>query len=225
MPEDKLPAISAVAQQFKEFLNDEYLAGCWRKTLWEDIGWSLLDFPTTASRPLRRVPSWSWAAAADGEVAWGYWKVSYFRILDAGVRSAPGDTTGQNLDGWIRIEGLLVQLDISFVAPFRGFSHTIRLRDVEAGNVVSEFTAFRPDYRFWDDEPDFERQMRRVWCLVLGTSEEPALRVQCIVLREKEDRRERERVFERIGFFVVQQEGGREVWSPPRENWTTLMIV
>lgn len=63
-PEDKLPAISAVAAEFAHLCGSEYLAGLWRSNLARDLLWS-----TSEADPIRpktwRAPSWSWASVDD----------------------------------------------------------------------------------------------------------------------------------------------------------------
>ncbi|XXH03771.1 hypothetical protein Hte_010177 [Hypoxylon texense] len=63
-PEDKLPAISAVAAEFSKLSKDEYLAGLWRSNLARDLLWTTPD--PTAHRPETwRAPTWSWASVDD----------------------------------------------------------------------------------------------------------------------------------------------------------------
>lgn len=65
-PEDRLLAISGIANYYSTVLKDEYLAGIWRHDLPAGLMWGNIgrNFP----RPLQsRAPSWSWAAV-DGSV-------------------------------------------------------------------------------------------------------------------------------------------------------------
>jgi len=66
---DKLPAISALAQVFQDLTGDEYLAGIWRGDFLRGLLWS--TYPTlTLSKPtLWRAPSWSWVSN-DNEVSY-----------------------------------------------------------------------------------------------------------------------------------------------------------
>lgn len=60
-PEDKLPALSAVAAEFAHLCGSEYLAGLWRSNLARDLLWST---PEAAPRLTKAwcAPSWSWAS-------------------------------------------------------------------------------------------------------------------------------------------------------------------
>ncbi|KAI1761627.1 HET-domain-containing protein [Hypoxylon sp. FL1150] len=63
-PEDKLPAISAVAAEFSKLSKDEYLAGLWRSNLARDLLWTTPD-PVTHRPKTWRAPTWSWASVDD----------------------------------------------------------------------------------------------------------------------------------------------------------------
>jgi hypothetical protein len=66
VPNDKLPAISGVADLYSQFFNSRYLAGLWESSLLEELMWCSVR--ADISRPVaRRAPSWSWASV-DGEV-------------------------------------------------------------------------------------------------------------------------------------------------------------
>jgi hypothetical protein len=68
--EDKLVAVSALAKEMRLILNDEYLAGIWRKTLLLGLLWSIFmtDVLDTVRFPKYRAPSWSWASI-DGKIS------------------------------------------------------------------------------------------------------------------------------------------------------------
>lgn len=70
--EDKFSSISAVAKRAATILNDEYIAGLWRKTLLRDLYWVCMQ----GRRPVWwQAPSWSWASI-DGYVMYlpHWWK-------------------------------------------------------------------------------------------------------------------------------------------------------
>jgi len=68
---DRLPAISAVAEQMNRILKDQYVAGLWRRNLVRDLVWRL-NLENKVRR--RRIspprvyvaPSWSWASVVGG---------------------------------------------------------------------------------------------------------------------------------------------------------------
>jgi hypothetical protein len=64
---DRLPAISAAAEFFSEYLGPEpgdYLAGLWRNTLVYDLLWG--NDKESGIRDHLNVPSWSWASISGG---------------------------------------------------------------------------------------------------------------------------------------------------------------
>jgi hypothetical protein len=64
--EDKLLAISGIAEKWAEATGDEYLAGLWRRNLPLGLLW-VSGFPGV-ERPYYRAPSWSWAST-DNQVS------------------------------------------------------------------------------------------------------------------------------------------------------------
>ncbi|EPE27936.1 heterokaryon incompatibility protein [Glarea lozoyensis ATCC 20868] len=109
-PEDKLVALSGLARLFQDMTGDEYLAGLWRSRLPESLGWRVYT-PTTKLSSDYRAPSWSWASV-DGQV-WpggvGSVDTQLITVKEAQVTHSGFDSTGQVLDGFIIVEGLLVQ--------------------------------------------------------------------------------------------------------------------
>ncbi len=61
-PEDKLIAVSGIVKHIQEIVDDQYLAGLWRKDFAYWLLWQADN--TTTSRPSGpyRAPSWSWAS-------------------------------------------------------------------------------------------------------------------------------------------------------------------
>jgi Heterokaryon incompatibility protein (HET) len=58
---DKLPALSGLASRFREFVQDEYLAGHWRRWLLPHLLWKCVDEKGGVRLPDEDgVPSWSW---------------------------------------------------------------------------------------------------------------------------------------------------------------------
>lgn len=63
-PYDKMSALSGLAKEFEQALNDVYIAGLWSSTLPHSLLWHADGSPTGPStRPSQyRAPSWSWLA-------------------------------------------------------------------------------------------------------------------------------------------------------------------
>ncbi|KAH6892506.1 heterokaryon incompatibility protein-domain-containing protein, partial [Thelonectria olida] len=58
---DRLPALAGIASRFHQIIQDDYIAGCWKKHIWLDLLW--WHEATEQKRPSRYfAPSWSWAS-------------------------------------------------------------------------------------------------------------------------------------------------------------------
>jgi hypothetical protein len=107
-PSDKLPAISGLARLLAERLDDEYMAGLWRKSMIEGLLWQGLGVRRV---PKYRAPSWSWASV-DGIPAMGMdtkWE-PLADILDCKVERKGKNIFGEVKSGWIKIQAPLVPL-------------------------------------------------------------------------------------------------------------------
>jgi hypothetical protein len=60
-PNDKLLAISSVAQEIAPYIKGRYLAGLWESNLFADLQWSAHSGYTNRPK-MYRAPSWSWAS-------------------------------------------------------------------------------------------------------------------------------------------------------------------
>ena len=119
--EDKLVAISGIAKRMQSLLDDEYLAGLWRKDLPCQLLWWVNDhnpaYPLPPTRPrLYRAPSWSWASV-DGKINSYYGQCKNYEgilitVLDAVVMPVGADSTGQIKDGFIRLNGRIFPAEL-----------------------------------------------------------------------------------------------------------------
>lgn len=62
---DKLPALAGLASRFREYIQDDYFAGHWRKWLLLHLLWKCVDEKGSARIPY--CPSWSWLSV-DGPI-------------------------------------------------------------------------------------------------------------------------------------------------------------
>jgi hypothetical protein len=107
-PSDKLPAISGIARLLADRLDDEYLAGMWRKSLIEDLLWQGLDVRRVSKY---RAPSWSWASVdgIPGLGSYGKWE-PMAEILDYKIELKGENYFGEVKSGWIKMQAPLVPL-------------------------------------------------------------------------------------------------------------------
>ena len=130
--QDKLIAIQGLANIYKSLLDDDYLAGLWRKQLPSALMWTTrnglqANGEITYRPETYRAPSWSWASiegaiqifpeASPEEEQW----VEFCQVLDAKTTPLGEDSTGQVCDGYIRVRGrLLGTEDLSFHTSPKG---------------------------------------------------------------------------------------------------------
>lgn len=108
--------MSGLAKLFSSRLQDQYLAGLWRRDLIRGMLWS--GMPETTAATTYRAPTWSWASV-DGFILYPGWGGSEFAWESlAQVSSAEtkplieGDVTGQLIGGSILISGPLREVTI-----------------------------------------------------------------------------------------------------------------
>lgn len=122
--QDKLPALSGLANLIAAKTGDNYVAGLWRSKIVEDLFWTIetiepshhcddpghdASFRATKSsvrRPTQyRAPSWSWAAL-DGKIE--YWPLNFAgiqaRCVEVQISPAGKDKFGRVQSGWISLE-------------------------------------------------------------------------------------------------------------------------
>ena len=142
--EDKLIALSGVAQYMQSILHDRYLAGLWQQWLPSQLLWRY-DSPGT--RPLKyRAPSWSWASVNPqtdrGLIAGRSYIMGILaKVVEVKIESSDQDATGQITGGHLRLRGPLCtsqflprkETDIS-----RHSRMSVRMGGLERSGVVYE---------------------------------------------------------------------------------------
>jgi hypothetical protein len=111
-PEDKLPALSGVANRFARLTGDQYVAGLWKKDLLFGLLWRLVENPPHPMPYRYRAPSFAWSSI-DGKVA--FTKPGQFsemswtsEIISVSCQPAGLDRFGQVAEGRLVIYGPLV---------------------------------------------------------------------------------------------------------------------
>ncbi|SPN99258.1 uncharacterized protein DNG_02295 [Cephalotrichum gorgonifer] len=110
-PSDVFPALSGVAKVYQSLLDDEYVAGIWRKTMIEELCWQSLSCTAVSEY---RAPSWSWASVY-GSTPAGFNGThrDVGTILDHHVEIDGDNPFGRVKDAWIKVEAPLVPLSLS----------------------------------------------------------------------------------------------------------------
>lgn len=111
---DKLPALSGLAHEYRDTWGGDYLAGLWRKDLWQGLLWKrrALESSCDFRRPKTyRAPSWSWAST-EGEIDFSDNSTTRQEcrvdILHASTQLAGLDPMGQVSGGQIVLRGILM---------------------------------------------------------------------------------------------------------------------
>ena len=146
--EDKLVAISGIAKRMQGLLDDEYLAGLWRKDLpcqllwWVDNSELVTDLHVARPRPYR-APSWSWASVNHKVtcVSEGNDDI-LIAILDAVVTPVGPDSTGQIKDGFIRLNGRIFLVELFEDPVLRGEYLKLRMKSEILNGLCTLDTQF-----------------------------------------------------------------------------------
>jgi hypothetical protein len=114
--DDKLPALSGVAQLIQRTTNDTYLAGMGKRQLPMSLCWLTSAQSSLTTRPRRwRAPSWSWASL-DGRIEYAssserdIWLIN---VLDANCEPSGVDATGRVSSGFIVLLGFLEPWEVN----------------------------------------------------------------------------------------------------------------
>ncbi|RSL55406.1 hypothetical protein CEP53_007105 [Fusarium sp. AF-6] len=120
-PEDRLPAISALARDFqvrRKLTPNDYIAGHWRSDLWFTLHWRIVDRRSRQDTNYL-APSWSWASVGcrvDGPTM--ELPLNKFAdILDVSVVSENNDPFGKIKSGSLRLRCHMSQAVIARKGP------------------------------------------------------------------------------------------------------------
>jgi hypothetical protein len=121
--------LSGLAKVFMRRLNDEYVAGLWKRDLHRSLLWLIAS---EINEPLTyRAPTWSWASV-DASISYPGWGDSVWnpiaQILEAIMFPVTEDITGRLTGGYLRIAGPLQKIfwqDPLNMAPSTSFTRNL----------------------------------------------------------------------------------------------------
>lgn len=214
--EDKLIALSGIAQEMTLLLNDEYLAGLWKKNLPYQLLWSITK-PLTDNhgdpcfRPQEyRAPTWSWASI-DGHVVPGNrtpdqdWDLLP-RLLEAHINPLGDNVTGQIARAHLHAQGHL--RPATWQCIWYG-----RLYKLLFEGKVPEYSTF------WPDEL-LVPLVDQVYCFpLLSTYWDESRTIDGLVLAQVGSSNQ----FKRIGKFRFQDE--EDCWLLLKSPQASMMFV
>lgn len=223
--DDKLPALSGVAQRFHQKTGWTYLAGLWKENLLHDLSWYITRPQTSpfdsgleiGMRPEQfRAPSWSWASVDNRNAAhccvWARGKNHLHpvspssepspicTVRDVFCQPKGNDPFGRVSDGYIDLCGVLIS------ATVEDISATV---DKEFGSYCPWKLTNVDDDTFFDlCRPDCEladvglTSGDAVYCVPIQESlTEVQSQRGCLILKQRESHAPDE--YERVGFCVL----------------------
>ncbi|KAL5313071.1 hypothetical protein ACEPPN_019498 [Leptodophora sp. 'Broadleaf-Isolate-01'] len=122
VPQDTLPAISAIAKSIQAVFPDDYLAGHWRQSLVDSLAWVSLEKPGSVIREAGHhwdpenyiAPSWSWASVSSfRRISLRFIRQEFRRnveVLAATTQLATADSTGMVSAGSLCLRGTMTQI-------------------------------------------------------------------------------------------------------------------
>ncbi|KAF8847708.1 HET-domain-containing protein [Acephala macrosclerotiorum] len=146
-PEDKLAAISGIAERFKRILQDEHVVGMWRRYLPSQLLWYQGKLSKFIRPKEYRGPSFSWIPL-DGEIT-APSDISdsdiVATVLDVSIET---NTTGMVTGGYITISALMA------IVTVNTFSHGCAYIRYVNNRHLSEEWLFFPDDDIEDDDAE-----------------------------------------------------------------------
>lgn len=152
-----------MAKVYSKLLDDEYVAGLWRKSMIEGLCWQSLDCTAVDEY---RAPSWSWASV-DGIPGTGFiWDSRELgTVLDYRVEIDGDNPFGRVKNAWIKIEAPLVPLLLSEKKSPMGHLHM----RTEGGDEAGTYCGFDTIDRNYSVSANTVRQMK-LFALVLAVT-------------------------------------------------------
>ncbi|RDW77773.1 hypothetical protein BP6252_05826 [Coleophoma cylindrospora] len=183
---DKFIAISGMAKKMQLVLEDEYVAGLWKKNLVNGLTWYVADGEQTDGSPsvkTERRPSWSWASVegAISQVLDSDLEGNFVNILDVVIDPLGTDEYGELKNAFIILEGTLkrIQKPKFFYVSSLKICGTYHPDDVLKSESLDELYAL--PLRYYRRGAD----SKGLWGLVLAPMGE---------------------YFERVGFFKIEKD-------------------
>ena len=160
--QDKLVAISGLADLFAQQMGTDYFAGLWKSTLLKDLLWEVDADKSVRNRPLDyRAPSWSWASVkCPVKYIPGWIESNEVIVIDVETQILPKRSQfGRVSGGYIQLQGKLFS-DLSVVVDGETRSF-LKKRGLDGDILVADCT---PDERIRPTDTQLE-----LFCLPIGS--------------------------------------------------------
>lgn len=225
-PEDRLPALAGIAEEYGHITEWTYTCGLWLEDLRETFGWTRGSF-ILAPRPDSRVPTWSWASIATEVRIGSHWarEVEFESCLvtcDDEVNPYVGDVEKAvlNVRGYVFTAKLVPP---SRTAQFEAISHDPYHGQWGVSVLSKDMAWLSEDYLLTEtsDLVDID-----VLCLVIESSGDGYRTsgfCDCVVLRVVDDDAEH---YERLGRIRIEEECIPNDWRTQwNVSWKKLALV
>jgi hypothetical protein len=239
IPTDKLIAISGIANEFHKILDDEYLAGLWKREFGFELLWSTVQHgETLMPRPSEyQAPSWSWASV-DSEVHFP-WARKRHGAMQAQLREAhlklasPLLPFGAVTSGSVTLKARLKEADWYTAGLSRDGMGRIRTRHGSGQSSEPDLWGYADAT---DDlgPPNPETHVSQVWCLEISSPRKHERYVMediygLLLLRNDDG------IFKRVGTFgtfmipfsmnMSETKADRRFFDGSDWEWQTVTIV
>ncbi|KAI1169790.1 hypothetical protein F4777DRAFT_169353 [Nemania sp. FL0916] len=211
--EDRLPALSGLAQVYSRARNDTYLAGLWKGSLCHNLCWYYhvkYGHPVIrglSRRPTEyRAPSWSWASV-ETNAHCNFWSegrgyINEIRprnttrqvctILDCICEPKAGDPTGEVKSGYLNIESVIFCARICADPQERAWNWNL-----EGLGLFMTVSFFQLDCELQEDGLGYGEE---VYCVPIREAvSETGLERGCLVLKKLFAKS-----YQRVGFCVLK---------------------
>lgn len=215
-PEDRLPALAGIAEEFGNVTGWTYICGLWQEDLRETFGWTRGSFDL-APRPESRVPTWSWASIAT-EIRMGSSWAQEVEIESCHItyNNDGNPYVGDVEEAVLNVRGYVFTAKLvppSRTAQFEAISHDTYQGHWGVSVLSRDVAWLSEDYLLTEtsDLVDID-----VLCLILdfsGDGYRTSGLCDCIVLRGVYDNAER---YERLGRIYIEDDGIPDDW---RTQW------
>lgn len=144
--DDKLPALSAIAEEVRLRTGDVYLAGIWKRDLHRGLLWMCRS---TGRLPNKyRAPSWSWASIESPSIVSE--SVTSSQRFDSGILDAQFEGPRANdpervPSGYIRAEGLCFEATLEAILPSESNQNQTISFSLSGPLMYSKASRFFPD--------------------------------------------------------------------------------
>ena len=217
-PEDKLIALSGIAEHLRHVTCDEYMAGMWRRTMAFDLPWwrdTELRDSLPRSRVEYRAPSWSWASV-EGTITFPQMSGGFYEplinVVEANLAYLNDqDVTGGLVGGSIKIRcrpHTLFLGELEEDGSFSALTISGRILDI----TRDESSRFLSPEMSYQELKDHNRR-HELYCVASRATKEEL----CGIVLEncKPDT-----FYHRVGSFVVDTSGAhyREVREEEKEE-------